>query len=150
MERAGAGGSTFRPGQGTDAAGSLELSPLRMRPPAILIAAALALGLTACQGGKAQRPACPSGQVCLEYGNESEPLTLDPQTANLVTEGQLKKAVEIQKETKESLGMILIKQGATSQKRASKMRSSCSTACATSICVKSRSHPKCSRWCPKT
>src|SRR5690349_15594837 len=35
--------------------------------------------------------------------------------ANLVTEGQLKKAVEIQKETKESLGMILIKQGYISE-----------------------------------
>ncbi|MFP5502718.1 MAG: GspE/PulE family protein, partial [Candidatus Sericytochromatia bacterium] len=35
--------------------------------------------------------------------------------ANLITEGQLKKAVEIQKETKESLGMILIKQGYISE-----------------------------------
>ena len=35
--------------------------------------------------------------------------------ANLVTESQLKKAVEIQKETKESLGMILIKQGYISE-----------------------------------
>ncbi|MEB3329598.1 MAG: GspE/PulE family protein [Candidatus Sericytochromatia bacterium] len=35
--------------------------------------------------------------------------------ANLVTENQLKKAVEIQKETKESLGMILIKQGYISE-----------------------------------
>jgi type IV pilus assembly protein PilB len=35
--------------------------------------------------------------------------------ANLINEGQLKKAVEIQKETKESLGMILIKQGYISE-----------------------------------
>ncbi|MEB3198365.1 MAG: ATPase, T2SS/T4P/T4SS family [Candidatus Sericytochromatia bacterium] len=35
--------------------------------------------------------------------------------ANLVTESQLKKAVDIQKETKESLGMILIKQGYISE-----------------------------------
>jgi type IV pilus assembly protein PilB len=35
--------------------------------------------------------------------------------ANLITEGQLKKAVEIQKETRESLGMILIKQGYISE-----------------------------------
>lgn len=35
--------------------------------------------------------------------------------ANLVSEAQLKKAVEIQKETKESLGMILIKQGYISE-----------------------------------
>ncbi len=47
---------------------------------------ALALiGLGACQGG-VQRPACPAGQVCLEYGNDSEPATLDPQKANLITE----------------------------------------------------------------
>lgn len=35
--------------------------------------------------------------------------------ANLISEGQLKKAVEVQKETKESLGMILIKQGFISE-----------------------------------
>ena len=62
---------------------------MRTRLLAILIAATAALGLTACQGGKAQRPACPTGQVCLEYGNEAEPLTLDPQTANLVIEGRI-------------------------------------------------------------
>ena len=31
--------------------------------------------------------------------------------ANLISQDQLKQAVEIQKQTKESLGMILIKQG---------------------------------------
>jgi type IV pilus assembly protein PilB len=35
--------------------------------------------------------------------------------ANLITDGQLKKAVEIQKETKESLGLILIKEGYISE-----------------------------------
>jgi oligopeptide transport system substrate-binding protein len=45
----------------------------------------LALGLTACQGAP-QRPPCPAGQVCLEYGNNTEPQTLDPQKANLVDE----------------------------------------------------------------
>jgi oligopeptide transport system substrate-binding protein len=44
-----------------------------------------ALSLAGCQG-KAQRPACPGGQVCLEYGNNSEPLTLDPQRSNLIDE----------------------------------------------------------------
>eukprot|EP01035_Chromulina_nebulosa_P005207 gene5207-7067_t len=29
------------------------------------------------------RRACPAGKVCLEYGNNSEPETLDPQKANL-------------------------------------------------------------------
>lgn len=47
---------------------------------------ATALALAACHGGKVQRPACPAGQVCLEYGNYLEALTLDPQTSNLVDE----------------------------------------------------------------
>ena len=41
--------------------------------------------LAGCQQG-AQRPACPAGEVCLEYGNDFEPLTLDPQLAQLVSE----------------------------------------------------------------
>ena len=43
--------------------------------------------LAGCQD-KVQRPACPAGQVCLEYGNEIEPLTLDPQKANLISESR--------------------------------------------------------------
>jgi len=35
------------------------------------------LALAAC-AGKPSRPACPAGQRCLELGNGSEPLTLDP------------------------------------------------------------------------
>ncbi|HEY8573984.1 peptide ABC transporter substrate-binding protein [Phenylobacterium sp.] len=54
-----------------------------MRKP--LTAALCALALAACQG-KVSRPACPQGQVCLEYGAEIEPLTLDPQKANLIAE----------------------------------------------------------------
>jgi oligopeptide transport system substrate-binding protein len=46
---------------------------------------AAALVLAACEG-KVARPECPSGQVCLEYGSEIEPLTLDPQKSNLVAE----------------------------------------------------------------
>jgi oligopeptide transport system substrate-binding protein len=56
-----------------------------------LAAAALslaALGLAACQEG-GTRPACPAGQICLEYGIEIEPLTLDPQKANLVSESRV-------------------------------------------------------------
>lgn len=49
------------------------------------LALVAATALSACQQG-AVRPACPSGEVCLEYGNESEPLTLDPQRAELVAE----------------------------------------------------------------
>jgi oligopeptide transport system substrate-binding protein len=50
--------------------------------------AAVALPLTGCQG-KVQRPACPQGQACLEYGIEIEPLTLDPQKSNLVSESRV-------------------------------------------------------------
>lgn len=56
----------------------------RMMKPLLLAAAAL-VALAACQG-KVARPECPAGKVCLEYGSEIEPLTLDPQKANLVAE----------------------------------------------------------------
>jgi ABC-type oligopeptide transport system substrate-binding subunit len=51
----------------------------------ILSFVAALLALTACQGAP-QRPACPEGQVCLEYGNNAEPQTLDPHKANLIDE----------------------------------------------------------------
>jgi oligopeptide transport system substrate-binding protein len=58
-----------------------------MRPAlAVILAASLALG--ACQP-KLQRPPCPAGEVCLEYGNEIDPVTLDPQKANLTREGAI-------------------------------------------------------------
>ncbi|HKR88990.1 MAG TPA: peptide ABC transporter substrate-binding protein [Phenylobacterium sp.] len=50
-----------------------------------LLAVLAVAGLCACQGG-AQRPACPAGKVCLEYGDDSEPNTLDPSKAQLVAE----------------------------------------------------------------
>jgi oligopeptide transport system substrate-binding protein len=56
---------------------------------AVLICAAAALGLTSCQSKTVKRPACPTGEVCLEYGNEIEPLTLDPQTSNLTVEARI-------------------------------------------------------------
>ena len=57
--------------------------------PLVLTILAAALAVAGCQGKTVRRPACPAGQVCLEYGNEIEPLTLDPQTANLITEGRI-------------------------------------------------------------
>ena len=57
--------------------------PRRLLSLALAAVAIFALG--GCQGA-AKRPACPAGKVCLEYGAESEPLTLDPQLANLVDE----------------------------------------------------------------
>lgn len=55
---------------------------MRLIVPALL---ASALALAGCQG-KPQRPACPAGAKCLEYGIDTEPATLDPQRANLVSE----------------------------------------------------------------
>jgi oligopeptide transport system substrate-binding protein len=57
-----------------------------LRTLPILCLAAAAFALAACQGGS-QRPACPAGQQCFEFGLSVEPATLDPQKANLVTEG---------------------------------------------------------------
>jgi oligopeptide transport system substrate-binding protein len=54
----------------------------------ILLFAAAALALSACQD-KVRRPDCPTGKVCLEYGNNGEPQTLDPQKANLVDEASI-------------------------------------------------------------
>src|SRR5688572_7985125 len=54
----------------------------------ILLLAAVALALSACQD-KVRRPDCPAGQVCLEYGNNTEPQTLDPQKSNLVDEASI-------------------------------------------------------------
>jgi oligopeptide transport system substrate-binding protein len=45
----------------------------------------VALALAGCQG-RAQRPVCPPGKTCLEFGNGSEPATLDPQKSSLVDE----------------------------------------------------------------
>jgi oligopeptide transport system substrate-binding protein len=59
----------------------------RVKTFAITLSAAT-LALAACQG-KVQRPACPAGEVCLEYGNDIEPLTLDAQKANLISEGRV-------------------------------------------------------------
>lgn len=60
------------------------LAPKPLRPFArLVLIAALALG--ACQDAP-QRPACPAGKVCLEYGNDTEPATLDPSLAQLITE----------------------------------------------------------------
>ncbi len=55
-----------------------------MRKPLLAVVLAAA-ALAGCQS-KVERPACPASQVCLEYGNNSEPLTLDPQRSNLVDE----------------------------------------------------------------
>jgi len=60
----------------------------RLRRPSPLLPLAAALAIAGCQD-RVHRPACPAGQVCLEYGNETEPLSLDPQTSNLNTEARI-------------------------------------------------------------
>jgi oligopeptide transport system substrate-binding protein len=37
------------------------------------------LSLAACSRGAPVRPACPAGKVCLELGNQADPVSLDPQ-----------------------------------------------------------------------
>ena len=41
-----------------------------------------------CSSG-VERPACPAGKVCLEYGNSSDPTSLDPQKISLVSESNI-------------------------------------------------------------
>ena len=43
-----------------------------------LLLLACAAVLTSCGGGAPSRPDCPAGKVCLQYGNGSEPASLDP------------------------------------------------------------------------
>jgi len=61
----------------------LPRSPLRLVAPLLA-----ALALSACQEGPS-RPACSAGETCLEFGNNTEPATLDPQKSNLVDEFQV-------------------------------------------------------------
>ena len=59
----------------------------KMPPTRLALLAALSAVLMsgACQD-QAMRAPCPTSQVCLEYGNNTEPATLDPQKSNLVDE----------------------------------------------------------------
>ncbi|CAN1547496.1 OppA ABC-type oligopeptide transport system, periplasmic component [Caulobacteraceae bacterium] len=45
----------------------------------LFLAGVVALGLSSCGQSAPSRPPCPAGKVCLQYGNVSEPQTLDPQ-----------------------------------------------------------------------
>ena len=56
-----------------------------MRRYGLALTLTAAVGLAGCQA-KVTRPACPAGKVCLEYGNNSEAATLDPQKSNLIDE----------------------------------------------------------------
>ncbi|HWA59873.1 MAG TPA: peptide ABC transporter substrate-binding protein [Caulobacteraceae bacterium] len=54
---------------------------------------ALGAGLAGCGHEKIARPACPTGQVCVEYGNTSDPTSLDPQLVTLTNEAVLMRAL---------------------------------------------------------
>lgn len=57
-----------------------------------LVAAAVVfagLCLSACQPQRVARAACPTGWKCLEYGNNSDPATIDPQLAQTVNEATI-------------------------------------------------------------
>lgn len=56
-----------------------------MRRSGLAFSLVAAIALAGCQA-KVTRPACPAGKVCLEYGNNSEAATLDPQKSNLIDE----------------------------------------------------------------
>jgi oligopeptide transport system substrate-binding protein len=60
----------------------------RLSRPVTIPVLAAALALAACQR-QASRPPCPSGKVCLEYGNTTDPSTLDPIKATLTTEAAI-------------------------------------------------------------
>jgi oligopeptide transport system substrate-binding protein len=63
-------------------------SPVRRGLAPYVLATLLALTLAGCEQ-KASRPPCPPGKVCLEYGNGSDPSTLDPSKSALITEGAI-------------------------------------------------------------
>ena len=54
----------------------------------LLIPAIIGLSLAACQP-RTNRPACPAGALCLEYGNGADPLSLDPQLIQATNEATI-------------------------------------------------------------
>ena len=51
----------------------------------VLLALACTLAVAACQP-QVSRPPCPPGKVCVAWGNNAEPGTLDPQMATMIDE----------------------------------------------------------------
>ena len=52
--------------------------------------ALLATSLGGCQQ-HASRPLCPTGKACLEYGNTTDPATLDPAKISLTSEAAIER-----------------------------------------------------------
>jgi len=63
----------------------------RVRAPLLAVVAVigLALSLNGCGEPAAIRAPCPAGKLCLEYGNTSEPVSLDPDKATGTWEARL-------------------------------------------------------------
>lgn len=55
----------------------------------LFLLAAAALALSACGQKGPSRPVCPPGKVCIQYGNTTEPATLDPHTSTGVWEDRI-------------------------------------------------------------
>ena len=66
------------------------MSPLWLKytPAASLLAVLAILALSGC-AKSAHRPPCPAGKHCLEYGNTTEPSSLDPQKITLTSEAAI-------------------------------------------------------------
>jgi oligopeptide transport system substrate-binding protein len=58
------------------------------RAGAWVCAALGALLLGSCDSGGGRAP-CPAGKLCMEYGNEAEPATLDPQKSNAIQDDHI-------------------------------------------------------------
>ena len=61
----------------------------RLSPLVVCSLLAATLALAACQRREASRPPCPPGKVCLEYGNTTDPSTLDPIKTTLTSEAEI-------------------------------------------------------------
>jgi len=59
------------------------------RDLAIVAALVAAVSLAACQSQRPVRAPCPAGERCLEYGNNVDPNSLDPQLAQTVPEANV-------------------------------------------------------------
>ncbi|HXV00197.1 MAG TPA: hypothetical protein VG166_06845, partial [Caulobacteraceae bacterium] len=61
---------------------------MRRRLSRLVVFPLLAAALAGCQQ-QASRPPCPAGKACLEYGNTTDPATLDPIKTTLTSEAAI-------------------------------------------------------------
>ena len=60
-----------------------------MKPALPLLLAACGALLAGCGGEASVRPPCPTGEICMEFGNSAEPGTIDPQKYNSTWEANI-------------------------------------------------------------